>query len=63
MNDHTRDHTADTGPTTHPDRPEGEIELTTRQRIGARVNVLAGLAVGAGITVSAMSIPTISSAR
>ena len=45
------------------DRPEGEIETAVRRPVGERVSVLAGLAVGAAMSMSTMSISTVSSVR
>ncbi len=46
---------------TAADRPEGRIEVTPRRSVGQRVSVLAGLAVGAAMSMSTMSISTVSS--
>ena len=48
---------------TGQERPEGEIEVTPRRSVGDRVGVLAGLAVGAAMAMSTMSVSTVSSVR
>ncbi len=58
---HSDDETCTGAGSAPADRPEGEIETGVRRPVGGRVAVLAGLAVGAAMSMSTMSISTVSS--